>query len=246
MTALIALAWVDLKLYLRNFLAAFFTLAFPVLMLLLFGAMYGNEPNPLFGGYGSMDVSIPGYIAALVIGSTGFMSIPIELATRRQQGVLRRFRAAPLSPAGVLASQLAVNLVFSILGAVLLTAVGALAWHVRMPADPISLGAGFLLCCASQFSLGFLIVSLVRPVRSVLAVSMAVFYPMMFLSGGTIPLDFLPKAVRDISRFLPMTWAVTLLKDLWFGRGWNPVAVAVECGVLVVGALVSVRFFRWE
>lgn len=246
MTALIVLTWTDLKLHLRNFTAVFFTLAFPALMLLLFGAMYGNQPSPYFGGYGPMDVSIPGYIASLVIGSAGFMGLPVELATRRQQGVLRRFRATPLSPAAVLFSLLAVNLAFAVLGAVLLGAVGAVAWKVRMPADPLSLCAGFLLCSASQFSLGFLIASLVRPMRSVLAVSMAVFYPMMFLSGGTIPAAFLPRAVQDISRFLPMTWAVTLLKDLWFGIGWNPVAVAVECGVLAVSALLSVRFFRWE
>jgi ABC-2 type transport system permease protein len=123
---------------------------------------------------------------------------------------------------------------------------GSLAWHVRLPAHPLLLAPAFLLCCASQYSLGFLIASLVRPVKTVLAVSMAVFYPMMFLSGGTIPLQFLPVVVQDISRFLPMTWTVRLLKDLWFDAGWNVTAVAVLGGVLAVCVPASVRFFKWE
>jgi ABC-2 type transport system permease protein len=245
-TALFALTWIDVKLSLRNFLATFFTLAFPVLMLLLFGSMYGNAPSLMFGGYGSMDVSIPGYIAALVIGSTAFMSLPIELAGRREKGILRRFRASPLSPASVLASQVLANLLFSVLGTVLLLVAGSLAWHVRLPAHPLLLVPAFLLCCMSQYSLGFLIASLIRPVKTVLAVSMAVLYPMMFLSGGTIPLQFLPRVVQDISLFLPMTWTVRLLKDLWFDAGWNVTAVAVLSAVLVVCTLVSVRFFKWE
>ena len=246
MTALFALTWIDVKLSLRNFLATFFTLAFPALMLFLFGGMYGNAPNPMFGSYGSMDVSIPGYIAALVIGSTAFMSLPIELAGRREKGVLRRFRATPLSPVSVLASQVLVNLLFCVLGTVILLVAGSLAWQVRLPAHPLPLVAAFLLCCMSLYSLGFLIASLVRSMKAVLAVSMAVFYPMMFLSGGTIPLQFMPRVVQDISLFLPMTWAVRLLKDLWFDAGWNLTAVAVLVGVLAVCTLSAVRFFKWE
>jgi ABC-2 type transport system permease protein len=246
MTALFALTWIDVKLSLRNYIATFFTLAFPVLMLFLFGGMYGNTPNPIFDGYGTMDVTVPGYIAALVIGSTAYMGLPIELASRREKGILRRFRATPLSPAHVLASQVLVNLLFSVVGAVCLLAAGSLAWHVRLPARPLSLVPAFLLCCVSQYSLGFLITSLVRPAKAVLAVCMALFFPMQFLSGGTIPLQLLPKVVQDISLFMPMTWTVRLLKDLWFDAGWNLTAVAVLGGLLVVCILASVRFFKWE
>ena len=246
MTALFILTWIDVKLSLRNFIATFFTFAFPVLMLFLFGGMYGNAPHSMFDGYGAMDAAIPGYIVALVIGSTGIMSLPIELAGRREKGILRRFRATPLSPASVLASQVLTNLLFAVLGAIVLIVAGSLAWHVRLPARPALLAPAFLLCCMSQYSLGFLIASLVRPVRAVLAVSMAILYPMMFLSGGTIPIQFLPKPIQDISLFLPMTWTVRLLKDLWFDAGWNMAATAVLSGVAAACTLVSVRFFKWE
>jgi len=246
MKGLLSLTWIDLKLSLRNFVATFFTLAFPVLMILLFGSMYGNAPIPDFGGYGAMDVSIPGYIAALLIGSTGLMSLPIELVSRRQRGVLRRFRASPLSPASVLCAQLLVNLALCLLGSALLLLAGTLVWRVRLPTNLLALAPAFLLCCASQFSLGFLVASFARSAKTAFAVSMALFYPMMFLSGGTLPMQFLPKAIQDASRFFPMTWCVTLLKDIWFGRGWNPVALLVLAGTSLLCALLSVLFFKWE
>ena len=100
MSGFAMLTWIDLKLSLRNVIATFFTLAFPVLMILLFGAMYGNAPEANYRGFGAMDAAVPGYAATLVIGSAAFMGLPIELASRRQSGVLRRLRASPLSAAG--------------------------------------------------------------------------------------------------------------------------------------------------
>jgi ABC-2 type transport system permease protein len=239
MTAFLHLAGIDLKLYLRNPLATFFTLAFPALMLLLFGAMYGNAT-------GAMDVSLPGYSVALVIGSAAFMGLPIELAARRQNGVLRRFRATPLSAAAVLGSQLVVNVVVAALGIAVLLVVGSVAWGVRLPVDPLLLVPAFLLCSTSQMALGLVIASAVRTVKAALAVCMAVFYPMMFLSGGTIPMQFMPAALQRVSGWLPMSWGVQLLRGVWLGRGWDLAASAALAGVIVAGAALAALLLRRE
>ena len=56
----------ELKLYLREPIAAFFTLVFPVMLLLIFGSIYGNEPQVLFGGRGTVDMSVPAYMAMII------------------------------------------------------------------------------------------------------------------------------------------------------------------------------------
>jgi hypothetical protein len=43
-----------------------------------------------------------------------------------------------------------------------------------------------------------------------------------------------------------MTYAVNLMKSLWFGNGWDATATLALLVCLVVGAVISVRFFRWE
>lgn len=246
MKALLKLSWVDLKLYLRNWIASFFTLAFPLLMLFLFGAMYGNTPSAIFGGYGSMDVTVPGYIASIIIGTTGLMALPMELVSRRQMGVLRRFRVSPLSPLAVLGSQLLVNLLMTVIGAGLLVLGGVLVYNIRLPQNLLPVLLGFLLGCVSMFAFGFIIAALLRTINAARAVTLALFYPMMFLSGGTLPTQMLPKAVQDAAVFMPITHVVNLLKDLWFNQTWNLTAVIVLVCVAVVCALLAARLFRWE
>jgi ABC-2 type transport system permease protein len=246
MKSLVKLTFVDLKLYLRNYIASFFTLVFPLLMLVLFGSMYGNQPSPMFGGHGSMDITVPGYIATLIIGTTAFLSLPVDLALQRQLGVLRRMRATPLQPGVLLGSKVVTNLVISLLGMVVLVAAGAIIYRVYLPANWLEVLLGILLCSLSLFAMGFALASVIRSSSAVRAVSFIVFYPMMFFSGGTLPSQFLPEAVQNVAKVMPMTYSVNLLHDLWFGNGWNGTAVLALLGFLAVGVLISVRFFRWE
>jgi len=71
---------------------------------------------------------------------------------------------------------------------------------------------------------------------------------MMFLSGATIPLEVLPATVRELARFIPLTYVVTLLRGLWVGEAWSKhlTEVVVLVGLLIVGTAISAKTFRWE
>lgn len=84
MRGLYKLTWVEFKLFLREPTAAFFTLAFPLMMLFLFGSIYGNKPSSFFGGYGAVDVSVPAY-TAMIIDSSGLLSLGIAIAQSRSR-----------------------------------------------------------------------------------------------------------------------------------------------------------------
>ena len=79
-------------------------------------------------------------------------------------------------------------------------------------------------------------------------VGLLILYPMMFLSGIFTPPEVMPETVRRISQFLPLKYAVDLLRGLWFGKPWSDfmLATAVLLGVLVVCTALAARFFRWE
>ena len=246
MDSLLKLTYVDIKLYFRNFITIFFTIGFPVLMLVLFGGIYGNKPTDIFDGFGSMDITVPGYIATIVIGTTAFLSLPMDLSTQRQLGVLRRMRATPLHPGMVLASKLISNLFISLMGTALLVGVGSAVYQTHLPDNWAAVLLGILLISVSMYTLGLAISSLATSASAARAISFAVFFPMMFLSGGALPGQFLPEAMRLIGKAIPLTYSVNLLHDLWFGRGWDLTAVLVLVGFMVAGILFSVRFFRWE
>ncbi len=236
-----------LKLYLREPIAAFFTMAFPVLLLILFGSIYGNEPNAMFGGYGSMDVSMPNY-TGLILGTVGLLSIPITTAGYREQGILRRFRATPMHSLAYMAADVCTNLLMTVAGMLLLLLAGWVLYRVRFEGEFISYLAAVVLGCLAMFSLGYLIASLAPGARVAQVVGMVIFYPMMFLSGAGMPIEILPESIRKISAFLPLTYAVNLLRGMWFGETWSAHVLDVAVLALMVVLLggLAVRFFRWE
>jgi ABC-2 type transport system permease protein len=239
----------QLKLYLREPMAFFFTLAYPVLLLLLFGFIYGNEPAPQFWGrnFGTVDASVPAY-TAIIIGTVAFMGIPIDTSVNRENGVLRRFRATPLRPLVYLGAGVAVYLLVALLGMAILILTGKLVFGLRMAGSWLNVMAAILLSAMAFFSLGYFIASLAPTARVAQTVGMVIFFPMMFLSGAGMPLQLLPENLRKVSDYLPLTYVVQLIQGLWFGENWVDLwkPVLVLCGILVIGTLVSARFFRWE
>jgi ABC-2 type transport system permease protein len=247
MTGLRKLTLTNLKLYLREPIATFFTLAFPPLLIVLFGAMYGNDPSPMFGGYGSMDVSIPGY-TAMILGTVGFLGVPITISGYRESGVLRRFQATPIRPLTYILADILANLVTTLLGMMGLVIIGYLLYRVQFEGQVIGVILAVVFCGLAMFSIGYLIAGLAPGARSAQVVGMVIFYPMMFLSGASIPLEIMPETIQRIADFLPLTYVVRLLRGLWFGDtlGEHLIEIAVLGGVLFVCTALASRFFRWK
>jgi ABC-2 type transport system permease protein len=245
MNAFLKMTWAELKLTLREPIGTFFTLAFPILLLVLFGGIFGNEPSEFYNGYGQVDLSVPGYIG-MIVGTVGMLGIPITLATYREQGILRRYRATPIQPGVVLWSQVAVNVLMTTIGVVLLAVTAVIFYGLRIPSATFAIIPAILIAGFSFFAVGFVMAGLLPTPRSAQAVGMALFYPMLFLSGAALPRSIMPETVQNISEFLPLTHVVILIEDLWLRGTWNVTSLVVIVSLLIVGLLVSQRTFRWE
>lgn len=243
----IKLMLVEFKLFLREPEAFFFTLVFPVLLLLIFGGIYGNEPTPLFGGRGTVEMSVPAYMA-IIIATTGLMSIPISVATDREKRVLRRLRATPVRPQAILIAWIVVYFVITLVGVLLLVLVGKVVYNLRFEGNPLNVFLAFTLSTLSFSAFGFMVASLAPTARTATVAGMAFFFPMIFLSGATIPWQIFPEAMRQVGRILPLTYVVQLLQGLWFGESWGEhlVKVGVLAATLMIGVIVSAKAFRWE
>ncbi len=247
MRGFLRLASTDIRLFVREPIAIFFTLAFAPLLIALNGLIFGNKPTPLSAGLGSMDVAMPAY-AAMVLCIVGFMSIPVTICGYRESGILRRFRSTPLRPMTFIAADVVSNLLMAFVGVVVLVLAGWALYHVSFQGSVVVVAIAIALVGLSMFSIGYLIAALAPTARLANILGLLILYPMMFLSGVFIPPEIMPETVRRIAQFLPLTYAVELLRGLWFGKPWSDymLATAVLLGVLVVCAALASRFFRWE
>ncbi|MEJ5241600.1 MAG: ABC transporter permease [Anaerolineales bacterium] len=241
------LTWVEIKLFFREPAAVFFTLAFPLMMLFLFGSIYGNQPTRFFGGYGYVDISVPSYMA-MIIATGGLLALVINVTSYRERRILRRLNATPLRPEAILGSQLVVIFLMTMLGMVLLVIVGKVVYDLRFNGNPLDFLAGFILSSMSFFALGFVLAGLLPTARTAQIVAMVLFYPMIFLSGATIPREVLPEGVQRVAQVLPLSHVVTLLRGLWMGEPWSNYMreTTILVLLLIAGIFVSAKTFRWE
>ncbi|MCL2737172.1 MAG: ABC transporter permease [Propionibacteriaceae bacterium] len=237
---------VESKLFYRTFVNVFFIIAFPLMMLFLFGEIFGNDGSAMFGGTGAVDASVPGYVV-MVICVTGLMTTPITLCTYRERRILRMFRATPLGAPKVVLTQLAVNAGMTIIGIAVLMATAHIAYTTHMQGSWLELIVGGLLALMCVYSIGFLIAALSPSARTATVIANIVYFPTIFLSGATIPLEVLPDSLRKFADWIPITHAVKVLKSVFAGdHFWaNGSSLIVVLATTVVAGVIAMRFFRW-
>ena len=247
MRVLLKLTWIEIKLLAREPVTLLFSFAFPVLVLVLLGGIFGDQHMKM-GAYKSvkmMNWYVPSYIA-LVIASIGTISLPVHLSSYRERGVLRRFRASGVSEAALLGSQLLVSLGVALVGALTITILGGLAYGARLPASPAEVALAYVVGVFCFAAVGVLLASLAPTARAAQSVGLLLWFVMLFVSGTSAPLDLLPSWMVDIGRALPLYHSVVAVVDPWIGRGTNWTQLAVVAAVGTVATLVSLRVFRWE
>jgi ABC-2 type transport system permease protein len=247
MNKLVMITKIEFKLFLRNFFSVFFAFAFPVGMLLLFGGIYGNEPVEFFGGHGTIDVTVPSYFC-MIIAVTGLMSLPLTVAQYRERKILKRFMATPINPSGILISQVIVNFIITVLGMVVLIVVGKIVFDLHFLGRVLPTIFSFLLITLSMFSLGLLIAGVSPNGKTANAISYLIYFPMLFLSGATMPIEIMPKSIANIAKVLPLTHGVELLKGIWLGGKLSDylLEIIVLLCIFAVCTTIAVKSFKWE
>jgi len=246
MKAVCKMVFIKTKLFVREIEGFFFTIFFPIIMLLIFGSIYGNKPSDYFGGFGFVDVSVPAYIG-MIIAITGLMSIPISIASDRERGILKRFRILPGGSMIAMVSWIIFYYLITTIGTAGLIITGKLLYGLRFTGNTLIIFLLYSLSTVAFLSIGFLLASLMRSARSANAIGMSLLFPMMFFSGAIIPMRSLPASIKHISVYLPLTYVVDIMQKGWFGGALHSyrIDLFVLSGIVVFSFLIAKLTFRW-
>jgi ABC-2 type transport system permease protein len=244
---LLKLTWLEIKLLAREPVTLMFSFVFPILVLVLLGGIFGDETmrGGDYSGIRMMDWYVPAYIA-LVIASIGTVSLPVHIASYREKGVLRRFRASGVSEGSLLGSQLLVSLGVAFIGALIITVLGLVVYGAQAPDSPAEVALAYVVGVFCFSAIGVLLASLAPTARAAQSVGLLVWFVLLFVSGTSAPLDRLPDWMVTLGKWLPLYHVVVSLVDPWVGNGTNWLQLGIVAAVGLVATLISLRFFRWE
>lgn len=227
----------------RNPQSAFFTFFFPVVIIVLFGALFGGGTgSAYFYGASALQYYVPTIAALSVLGSC-FSQLGIVLAMRRQDGVLKRIRATPLPAWAYFLGLLAHCLLVCVVDVVLIVGIGRL-FGVPLPADWAAVSVALVAGAACFCALGVAVASLIRNAEAAPAVVQIVMFPLMFVSGTYLPIH--SAALNQAASYLPVRPFNQALLGPFLqhaGFDWRDLGVLAAWGV--AGAVIAVRRFRW-
>ena len=224
--------------------AAVFVFFFPVMLLLLLGAVY----NGTYRGHAEIDYLVAGLIGYGVANTT-FGGLAILLVLRRETGILKRIRATPLPPAFYLGATIVSMLIVFALQAVAIIVVGKLVYGAAWPPRPLS---GLVVCsvgAAAFAAMGVGLASLIRSAEGSSAVVNVIVLPLAFLSGGFGPTSRYPQFLQDVAEVLPLKHFIDAVTGVFLDSEpvsdqWGALLAVAVWGL--AGLLVAVRFFSWE
>jgi len=237
----------EMKLFLRRKDDLFWTLAFPLFFIVLFGLIYGDMLWEDFG-LRAIEYILPGIIVmALMI--TGIMATASGFVEERERGIYRRLSLTPLKRHTILGGQLIQRYIVILVQTILLLVVGGLAFDIRISGNLFWLWLVVTLGALCFLSIGFLLTGLIKSARAANGISMVVFFMLMFLGGIYFPNEIMPDFLRIFSDALPSTnvndvFRAVIIMDIGIGEMWRELLIV---GGWFVGSLVvAVRLFRWE
>ena len=241
------LAWVEIKIFLREPLGVIGTVAVPVVIFVVLGRVMNGLVTASPDERDLVSVTVPVFGSLLIVLSA-VVSIVAIISIYREGGILKRLRATPLRPETILTAHVLVKLLLTVLTLAMMVLAGRRYYPVTVDLPVVSFALALLFSTWSVISVGFLIASLVPTARFAQPIASIILYPMIAVSGLFVPVEELPSAVQVVARVLPLTYAVSLLRGIWTGDAWSAHVgdVAVLVAVFVVCTALSSRVFRWE
>lgn len=188
----------------RNRRAAFFSLVFPVMFLVILGGLQSGNTLDVRAHLSFIDFYTPGIMAYAVL-LICFNSTAMIFATLRTNGILKRVRTTPLPWLAYVGGTVGSTLIVLVLSVVLLFGAGVPLFGAHVPTEKmIGLVATLVLGTAAFTTLGIAAARLLKKPENGAGLLNVVTLPMVFISNIWYPLDGAPAWIQDISKVLPL------------------------------------------
>lgn len=251
MQGYLAMTRSEFRLFRREPLSIVFVLAFPLMMMMLLSAVFGNhqaDANKIQSGMLMWrGVTPANYYAAasvaVIVAALGLMTLPITLVDYRQRGILRRFRASSVPSWTLLAAELTLAFATFVAGTLVMAVVARLAYHTMLPKNLGAVAIALLAGTAAFGAIGLLLATLIRTSRAAQGVGLMLFFVLWLISGTAPPRAVLPAGLRDFASVLPLTHVVTAVQNAWFGFGWAGSDLAFLAGYALLAGLPALWLF---
>jgi ABC-2 type transport system permease protein len=237
------------KVFWRTPIAAFFTIVFPLMLLVLFTAIFGNEEIESLG-ITTAQYFTPGLAVFAAVSAT-YTNLAIGTAIARDNGILKRIRGTPIPPWAYIAGRVASSVYLAFLAMALMMTAGVVFYGVQIIARTLPAALLTFVVGVSCFAaLGMLVAAISPNGDAAPAITNATLLPVAFISSIFIQIEDPPRWMEIAGNFFPLKAFAEAFRDAFDPTltgpqfHWPEIAYLALWGV--VASLLAIRFFRWE
>lgn len=235
------------KMFRRAPAAMFFVLAFPILLLLIFGSLNRHQHLSQLGGISFTQYYTPS-MAAFGLMSSCYANVAGRFVYRRESGVLKRFRASPLPRIALIGGLILSAVLVGATVAVINLAAGHILYHAVLPQRSLEFALILVVASASFCAVGIGVSCLVPNMDSADPIVWGTFMPLVFISGTFFPVPS-NSPLSSLASIFPVQHLVkatvaAFTPNIAGGIPWGHLAVIAAWGT--AGALVALKRFRWD
>lgn len=239
----------DLRAFLRNRQARFFTLALPVLFLVIFASLFHGTVKVPGGTINTSVYYVPGIITLGIIAAA-FVNLVISVTAQRESGALKRKRATPVPAAAVIAGRALTSVVVALGITALLLVLGWIFYRAAVPGRTAPALAVTVIVGALSFCcLGFALASVIRNQDSAQPLTQAVMLPLYFISGVFVAASVLPHWLVDVADVFPVRHLAAALLTAYnphtTGAGFAATDLLIVAAWGVGGLVIALWKFSW-
>jgi ABC-2 type transport system permease protein len=239
----------DQKTFWRNPGSVFFTVALPLVFLLIFATIFGNDTLEELDNLKTTTYYVPAILTLAIVSATT-QSLAIQLTVDRESGILKRGRGTPMPSWVFFAGRVGNAFVISGLMLIIVPAVGKLIYGVSIPWEHLPAVLVTLAIGAASFCcLGIALTAVIPNEDAAPAITNIAVLPLYFLSGVFIPETEIPDGVLNVASVFPIRPFFEAFFSAWDPQStgtaiqWSHLAVVAAWGAL--GLVLAIRYFRW-
>jgi ABC-2 type transport system permease protein len=260
MPSLLSVSWVRTRVeflaFIREREAVVFTFAFPILLLVIFGSVFGGQD--IGGGVSFAQYFVAGMIAAGLFG-TSFQNLGISIPIERDTGALKRLEGTPMPKSAYFIGKVVLVAYVAAVQNVLLLAIGVLFYDIDLPRTAeqwLTYAWVCVLGITACTMMGIAATGFIKNGRSAPAIISPIAIVLQFISGVFFVYDDLPTWMQEIAALFPLKWMTQGMRSVFLpdsyaslepAGSWEHGRIAVVLAIwCVFGLLVALRTFRWR
>jgi ABC-2 type transport system permease protein len=242
MRAILLLVLSNFQLSYRVRISFFFGFIFPMLTAFAYFQIFARG-NPV------LVAQMMGPLLSLTMMTNALLVAGMRSAGMRERDMFRQYHLTPVRAIQLVVSDMIVGYLTCFPLLVVELAFGRYFYHAPLGGSYLAMG---VLCSVAYFSLaglGLLLSSIFDTAQEAAVVTQLLFFILIFLSGTTMPLGELPKALQHVAIFTPPSLFIVAMQGI-VARGYGVLQMLPEMAALflsgITAVIVTTLIFRWD